>query len=416
MGMRVAALYDVHGNVRALEAVLREAGEVDAYVFGGDLVAGPWPRETLELARSLGGRARFIRGNWERAIVEEDGRTEHMRWLQEQLAGEDLDWPATLELDGVLYCHATPRSDSEIVLPEWGESDWSAFEGPLVVCGHTHVQFDVERNGTRIVNPGSVGNPTLRATAWWAMVDGDEVELRTTDYDTMATAAEMRTSGFPRGDFADELLEPYTLDRIVELLESFGWTGLLGGTFDPPHSGHVALAAGAKRAFDLPQLTVLVAAEPGHKRAHAAAADRLELARAAFPDDTVTLDRFPRTIDRLRAERYLSPLFVMGADEFESFLSWKEPEAILELAELAVGSRPGYPRERLDVVLAQLGRPERVHFFELEPDPASSTEIRAHGRLERVPPAVAELIRERGLYRPRGAARLDESRPEDVPT
>lgn len=215
--MRVAALYDVHGNVRALEAVLREAVDVDAYVFGGDLVAGAWPRETLELARSLGDRASFVRGNWERALVEGDPAPEAV-WLRAQLDGHDLDWPETLTLDGVLYCHATPRSDSEIVLPQWDRSDWSAFRGPLVVCGHTHVQFDVERNGTRIVNPGSVGNPTVRATAWWAVIDDGEAELRTTDYDTASAAAEMRTSGFPRSDFADELGEPYTVERILGLL------------------------------------------------------------------------------------------------------------------------------------------------------------------------------------------------------
>jgi len=395
--MRVAALYDVHGNVRALEAVLREVGDVDAYVFGGDLVAGPWPRETLELARSLGERARFISGNWERALLEGDPDPA-AEWLRDQLRGCELDWPPTVELDGVLYCHATPHSDSDVVLPHWDRSDWSAFDRPHVVCGHTHVQFEVDRNGSHIANPGSVGNPTLRPAAYWAIVDGADVELRATDYDTVAAAAEMRTSGFPRSDFADELLEPYTIERILALLDGRRWTGLFGGAFDPPHSGHVALAAGAKRAFALPRLTVLVSADPGHKRTHCPPQTRLELARAAFPDDDVILDPYPRTVDLLRSERYVDPLFVMGADELAGFLSWKEPEAILELADLAVGTRPGSPRERLDEVVGRLGRPERVHFFEIEPDSASSTEIRAGAGFERVPPAVAALIRDRGLY------------------
>jgi nicotinate-nucleotide adenylyltransferase len=177
-------------------------------------------------------------------------------------------------------------------------------------------------------------------------------------------------------------------------------TGLFGGAFDPPHTGHVALAAGAKRAFSLPRLRVLVSAAPGHKPTHCPPEVRLELARAAFPDDEVILDPYPRTVDMLRAERPPDALFVMGADEFASFPSWKEPEAVLELAELAVGTRPGYPRAQLEQVEAGLGRPGRVHFFEIEPDPASSTEIRANGGLERVPPVVAALIRERGLYRP----------------
>ena len=175
-------------------------------------------------------------------------------------------------------------------------------------------------------------------------------------------------------------------------------TGLYGGAFDPPHAGHVALAAGAKRAFALPRLIVLVAERPGHKATHCPAAVRLELARAAFPDDDVRLDPHRRTIELLREERFPDPIFVLGADEFCQFLSWVEPDAILELAALAVGTRPGFPRERLAAVLEELDSPERVHFFDVEPHPAASSEIRASGSLEHVPPAVAALIRERGLY------------------
>lgn len=176
-------------------------------------------------------------------------------------------------------------------------------------------------------------------------------------------------------------------------------TGLYGGAFDPPHLGHVALAAGARRAFALPRLIVLVAERPGHKGTHAPAEARLELARIAFPDDEVRLDPYPRTIDLLRAERFEKPIFVVGADEFCHFLSWKEPDAILDLAELGVGTRPGFPRERLESVLERLERPERVRFFEIEPNSASSTAIRAGDPIdELVPPDVAALIRQRRLY------------------
>jgi nicotinate-nucleotide adenylyltransferase len=178
-------------------------------------------------------------------------------------------------------------------------------------------------------------------------------------------------------------------------------TGLYGGAFDPPHLGHVALAAGAKAAFDLPQLLVLVSERPGHKGTHLDAETRLELARAAFPDDEVRLDPYPRTIELLRGERFQDPIFVVGADEFCDFLSWTEPDAILDLAELAVGTRAGFPQQRLDTVLGRLARPERVRFFEIEPNPASSTAVRQGAPLdELVPPAVARLIRERALYRP----------------
>ena len=176
-------------------------------------------------------------------------------------------------------------------------------------------------------------------------------------------------------------------------------TGLYGGAFDPPHVGHVALAAGAKAAFDLPRLIVLVSARPGHKGTQLPAETRLELAQAAFPDDDVRLDPYPRTIELLRAEQFQEPLFVLGADEFCDFLSWREPDEVLELAELAVGTRPGFPRERLDSVLERLRRPERVRFFEIEPNRASSTAIRAGEPPDGlVPPAVAALIRQNHLY------------------
>lgn len=176
-------------------------------------------------------------------------------------------------------------------------------------------------------------------------------------------------------------------------------TGLYGGAFDPPHNGHVALAAGAKQAFAIPRLLVLVSESPGHRSTHSPADVRRELARAAFPDDDVRLDPYPRTIDLLRAEQFDEPLFVLGADEFCDFLSWKEPDEILELAELAAGTRPGFPRERLDSVLERLRRPERVHFFEIEPNRASSTAIRAGEQPDGlVPPAVAALIRQHHLY------------------
>lgn len=222
MELTVAALYDVHGNLPALEAVLADADSADAVVFGGDLIWGPWPRECLELSLSLGDRAHFVRGNTDRFVL--TSNDESSLWVRERLSAEQLElvlaWPQTLVLDRVLYCHATPRSDEEIVLPVSSENRWAevlaGVEDDVVVCGHTHVQFDEVHAGRRIVNPGSVGNPTDRATAWWALV-GPDVELRTTDYDTEATAAAMRVRGFPRTDFADELIEPRTRESVYTL-------------------------------------------------------------------------------------------------------------------------------------------------------------------------------------------------------
>jgi nicotinate-nucleotide adenylyltransferase len=182
-------------------------------------------------------------------------------------------------------------------------------------------------------------------------------------------------------------------------------TVLYGGAFDPPHLGHVAVAEAAKERFDVEQLLVLVGECPAHRVVHASAEDRLALARAAFPADDVRLDPHPRTVELLRAERFDEPVFVVGSDQFRGFLAWSEPAEVLERTRLAVATRPGYPRKELDGVLAQLERPDRVVFFEIEPNPAASTDVRARAEAGEpldglVPPTVAHLIAERGLYRP----------------
>ena len=181
-------------------------------------------------------------------------------------------------------------------------------------------------------------------------------------------------------------------------------TGLFGGAFDPPHNGHVAFVRDARRAFPLDRLTIVVAASPGHKRVHLSPERRLELVAAAFPDDDVVLDEHARTVDLLRARPFEDPIFLIGADEFCDFPQWKEPDGVLELTRLGVGTRPGYPRGRVESVLAQLNRPDRVEFFEIEPVPVASREIRRRVAAGEpidglVPPAVADAIARLGLYR-----------------
>ena len=180
---------------------------------------------------------------------------------------------------------------------------------------------------------------------------------------------------------------------------------LYGGAFDPPHLGHVAVADAARARFDAERLVVLVGAHPAHRPVHASAEDRLALARAAFPGDDVRLDPHPRTVELLRAESFVDPVFVVGADQFGGFLSWSEPAEVLERTRIAVATRPGFPRAELEAVLDRLARPERVLFFEIEPNPAASTDVRARAATGEsldglVPPAVARLVEERGLYRP----------------
>jgi nicotinate-nucleotide adenylyltransferase len=189
--------------------------------------------------------------------------------------------------------------------------------------------------------------------------------------------------------------------------------GLLGGAFDPPHNGHVALAAATKAQFGFDEFLVLVAAHPGHKHVVLEAETRLSLARLAFPDDRVELDEHERTVDTLRCGHWRDPLFVIGADEFCDFPTWKDPQRVLELARLAVATRPGYPRERLDAVLERLPDPSRVLFFEIDPWPVSSRGLRErleHGESvdDLVPTRVAGAIRERRLYRSYTATATDK--------
>jgi nicotinate-nucleotide adenylyltransferase len=182
--------------------------------------------------------------------------------------------------------------------------------------------------------------------------------------------------------------------------------GLYGGSFDPPHLGHVELARRAKEELALDRLLVLVSAAPGHKHVDTPADIRLRLTRAAFPDDDVELDPTPRTVDLLRAHpEWRDPIFLIGADEFCDFAAWKDPNEVLRLSRLAVATRPGFPRQKLDAVLAELEHPERICFFEIEPLPLSSRELRlrlANGEdvSAELPPAVAALIRAGGLYGP----------------
>ncbi len=181
--------------------------------------------------------------------------------------------------------------------------------------------------------------------------------------------------------------------------------GVFGGAFDPPHAGHVALVRATTAALGLEHVLVVVAADPGHKRIDTPAATRLELARAAFPDDEVVLDAHARTIDLLRDHpEWDDPILLLGADAFVGFPGWKEPAEILRRARLAVATRPGYPPERLRETLARLEQPERVLFVELEPQPVSSHEVRAglargDGAGDAIPPAVRAIIDRDGLYR-----------------
>jgi nicotinate-nucleotide adenylyltransferase len=182
--------------------------------------------------------------------------------------------------------------------------------------------------------------------------------------------------------------------------------GILGGVFDPPHVGHVALARAALDRLGLERLLVLVVADPGHKVAATPAETRLELTRLALadvPEATVELDDHARTVDSLEARRPENAVFILGADELVGFSGWKRPERVLELARLAVATRPGTSDERVREARAGLAAPDRVVFFEMRAVPVSSSEIRERVALGEsidglVPPRVASEIARLGLY------------------
>ena len=182
--------------------------------------------------------------------------------------------------------------------------------------------------------------------------------------------------------------------------------GILGGVFDPPHVGHVALARAALAELGLDELLVLVVADPGHKTATTSAETRLELARIAFedvPEAVIEVDRHARTVDSLEERRPDDAYFILGADELASFESWKSPKRVLELARVAVAMRPGVSPAVLRGVRERLGAGDRIVQFEMPLVAISSSEIRARvGRGEPVtddvPTAVAEAIARLGLY------------------
>jgi nicotinate-nucleotide adenylyltransferase len=184
-------------------------------------------------------------------------------------------------------------------------------------------------------------------------------------------------------------------------------TGLFGGAFDPPHNGHVGLVETALEHFGLERLLVLVIVDPGHRSVELDFDTRFDLALLAFsglPRTEVVPEEHAYTIDAVQNGAFRDAIFLVGADEFADFLTWKDPNGVLEHVTLGVATRPGHDRESLEPVLAQLEHPERVEFFEIPAVPVSARDLRA--RVARgeaidglVPVAVAREIEARGLYR-----------------
>jgi predicted phosphodiesterase len=211
----LAVLYDIHGNLPALEQVLAEAEALDAdrYLLGGDYCTpSPWPRETLARLRELP-NATWIRGNGERWLREPPlDRPEVMESydiFKGSLSEEDVEWlyglPPLAELDRILYVHGSPLSDVESFAPEPHEGEERLLAGirdRTVVFGHSHRQFRRPGpDGTELVNPGSAGMPLDGdPRAAWATWDGD-FEFHRTLYDNERAAAAYRGLGPGFGEF-----------------------------------------------------------------------------------------------------------------------------------------------------------------------------------------------------------------------
>lgn len=239
--MRVAVLNDIHGNLPALDAVLAEVDRADAIVVGGDLVWGPMPAETLDRLVALGDRARFVMGNADRDVVEafDGGVPEHeavSSYCAARISPSQRDFLAglppavVLDVDGLgetLFCHGSPRSDTERITTATPDARLRRIVAgvgeSLVVCGHTHRQFDRRIDTWRVVNAGAVGLPYEgRAAAFWAML-GPRVELRCTDYDIDDALQVFRAAGMTddvEREMRLSLFDPADPDEVAEYFES----------------------------------------------------------------------------------------------------------------------------------------------------------------------------------------------------
>jgi predicted phosphodiesterase len=216
---RVAALYDVHGNLPALEAVLAQAGDAQL-VFGGDMAAGPLPAETLD--RIMGMDAIWIRGNADRELLSGPSGGLIDEWVVGQLEDRHREFiaglPEQVELDvegvgRVLFCHGSPRSDEEMILkttPDaWLREMVAGVQADLVVCGHTHMQFDRSVDGRRVVNAGSVGLAYGAPGAHWLRL-GPGIEHMRTPYDNESFADRVKTLEWPLAErFAEENIRSF---------------------------------------------------------------------------------------------------------------------------------------------------------------------------------------------------------------
>jgi putative phosphoesterase len=218
--MRILALYDIHGNPDGLDAVLADprAADPDVVVVGGDVVPGAFCEAVLERLDGLDAPTEWVRGNGEREATADDVGAERVRALAEL--------PLTVTVDGVLFCHASPRRDDEMLTrlspPERWADALAGVDAALVVAGHTHQQDDRMVGAVRFVNAGSVGLPYEGdGAARWLWIQDGVPELRRTEYDAVAAGRRMRDlSPALAESFDASLIEPVDPIVVTRLFES----------------------------------------------------------------------------------------------------------------------------------------------------------------------------------------------------
>jgi putative phosphoesterase len=251
-GLRVAALADIHGNIQALNAVLEEVEreQVDRIVVCGDVATGPFPSDTIERLMELGDQAYFIRGNADRELIsaydnrlpfntaEENPARFFSSWSVQQINQSQRNFLASFEervvlevlgLGKVLFCHGSPYSDEEIITmltPEARlEKILAGVNEKVVVCGHTHHQFDRTVAGYRVINAGSIGMPYERKPgAYWALL-GPEVRLQRTAYDFERAVEQALSTGYPDASYRETLLTPPKPEQVAAFFEQAAGKG-----------------------------------------------------------------------------------------------------------------------------------------------------------------------------------------------
>ena len=219
--MKIAAIYDIHANPIALKAVLTdiETNNIDLIIVGGDVVSGPMPKETLDLLQNVKSPIRYILGNAETEVLRylngekinglSERANQEARWVSKQLSDENIElinsWSKFVEIHSkelgtILFCHGTPRSDVEVftkVTPNKKLRQlFENVDASVVVCGHTHIQFDRKIKNIRIVNAGSVGMPFGKTGADWLLID-NSINFKHSDYDLEEAAKLIQKSNYP---------------------------------------------------------------------------------------------------------------------------------------------------------------------------------------------------------------------------